>query len=68
MGRFKDNLLFSLFKNNLSTHSFPMLPFSTCFQGVEKGCIGKEWVNYISFAHLSGCQITQDVIVMVHFH
>ena len=39
------------------THSFPMHPFSPplktsenlkvfrCFQGGEKGCIGKEWVN-----------------------
>ena len=30
------------------THWFPMHPFSTtwkCFQGVEKGCIGNEWVK-----------------------
>ena len=35
---------------HLVTHSFPIHPFSTswkheCFQEVEKGCIGKEWVN-----------------------
>ena len=37
----------------LLTHSFPMHPFSTplnltvfwCFQRVEKGCIGNDWVN-----------------------
>ena len=39
------------------THSFPMHPFSTswkhqktlrCFQEVEKGCIGNEWVKMCS--------------------
>ena len=42
------------------TYSFPMHPFSTpwkhqktlrfsdVFNGVQKGCIGKEWVNYFS--------------------
>ena len=29
----------------LLTHSFPMHPFSTPFQGVEKGCIGNEWIK-----------------------
>ena len=32
---------------------FPVLPFSDpwkCFQGVEKGCIGKEWVKKQNFS------------------
>ena len=29
------------------TQSFPLHPFSTDFQGVEKGCIGNEWVKEI---------------------
>ena len=35
--------------NTLLTHSFPMHPFSTSWkhQGVEKGCIGNEWVNRV---------------------
>ena len=46
-----------LLKLYILTHFFPMHPFSTplktsenhkvfwCFQGVEKGCIGNEWVK-----------------------
>ena len=34
-------------KTQTITHTFPMHPFSTPWfiQGVEKGCIGNEWVN-----------------------
>ena len=48
-----------------STHSFPIHPFSTplktsenltvfrCFQGVEKGCIGNEWVNGFGWTNIA---------------
>ena len=40
------------------THTFPMHPFSIpwnirCFQWVEKGCIGKEWVKQSSDSMIS---------------
>ena len=49
---------------DILNHSFPMQPFSTplktsenlrvfwCFQGVEKGCIGNDWVKYKKRSHL----------------
>ena len=51
---FKNILPMSKSEHIFLTHSFPMHPFSTswkhrkvfwCFQGVEKGCIGNEWVK-----------------------
>ena len=45
------SFIFCLLLNELmvriSTHSFPMHPFSNprCFQIVEKACIGNEWVK-----------------------
>ena len=46
------------------THSFPRHPFSNpwkhqktaSFLGVEKGCIGNEWVNYILCDHTAVSQ------------
>ena len=49
-------------------HSFPMHSFSTrrrhqktsCFQGVEKKCIGNEWVNY--FHKTSTTEVLQGLM------
>ena len=57
---FSISLATNLFSN--LTHSFPVHPFSTsrkhqktlqlsCFQGVEKGCTGNEWVNETAYRH-----------------
>ena len=56
--RWRWKIISTIFEDlsNIITHSFPMHPFSTpwkhqktlrfyCFQGVEKGCIGNEWVK-----------------------
>ena len=45
-----------LARNGL-THLFPMHPFPTPFQRVEKGCIGNNWVNKRGTeAHLVPCK------------
>ena len=55
-------LIFNLIKNNPFVPNAPFLyPLNAsenltvfrCFQGLEKGCIGNEWVN--QFSHLFQC-------------
>ena len=67
------------FRRHHLTHSFPMHPFATpckhqktqpirflrCFQGVEKGCIGNEWVYKISFWSWVICFVLFVFVVVV---
>ena len=46
----------------LLTHSLPIQTFSTHWkQGVEKGCIGNEWINNYVFCDFSDIQIFRYV-------
>ena len=66
------SLFYSKITKDSLTHSFPMHPFPTawkhlktsenrkvfwCFQGVEKGCIGNEWVKTKTSMHLVWCSM-----------